>query len=185
MVIEIVPEANRLSNYLSAPHLVAMGTFMNPDTTRIIAKRIILTGHPFKVHKKTATIRYMFFNPGKSFVCIFIIVVFLSLALKMTSTTSNLSSCTPNMDAPGISASHWAHMGTSRRTSMALSTKWTRSACPFTSGCSLSGPRSGSRRQMPNRTAYLYQRMQWRNRCLTAIYTLHIKNPFVVESLYV
>uniref|UniRef100_A0A8H7Y4G9 Ribosome biogenesis protein tsr1 n=1 Tax=Psilocybe cubensis TaxID=181762 RepID=A0A8H7Y4G9_PSICU len=46
-----------------APQLVAMGTFMNPDTTRIIAKRIILTGHPFKVHKKTATIRYMFFNP--------------------------------------------------------------------------------------------------------------------------
>ncbi|KAF7315865.1 Bms1-type G domain-containing protein [Mycena indigotica] len=45
-----------------APHLVAMGTFLNPDTTRVIAKRIILTGHPFKVHKKTATVRYMFFN---------------------------------------------------------------------------------------------------------------------------
>ncbi|GLB37845.1 putative ribosome biogenesis [Lyophyllum shimeji] len=45
-----------------APQLVAMGTFLNPDTTRIVAKRIILTGHPFKVHKKTATIRYMFFN---------------------------------------------------------------------------------------------------------------------------
>ncbi|KAG6873541.1 hypothetical protein C0995_014411 [Termitomyces sp. Mi166 len=46
-----------------APQLVAMGTFLNPDTTRIIAKRIILTGHPFKVHKKTATVRYLFFNP--------------------------------------------------------------------------------------------------------------------------
>ncbi|KAG7446542.1 ribosome biogenesis protein tsr1 [Guyanagaster necrorhizus] len=45
-----------------APHLVAMGTFLNPDTTRVIAKRAILTGHPFKVHKKTATVRYMFFN---------------------------------------------------------------------------------------------------------------------------
>ncbi|KIM75990.1 hypothetical protein PILCRDRAFT_826841 [Piloderma croceum F 1598] len=45
-----------------APQLVAMGSFMNPDTTRVIAKRIILTGHPFKVHKKTATVRYMFFN---------------------------------------------------------------------------------------------------------------------------
>ncbi|KZP34405.1 ribosome biogenesis protein tsr1 [Athelia psychrophila] len=45
-----------------APHVVAMGTFMNPDTTRVIAKRLILTGHPFKVHKKTATVRYMFFN---------------------------------------------------------------------------------------------------------------------------
>nr|GAT58050.1 predicted protein [Mycena chlorophos] len=45
-----------------APQLVATGTFLNPDTTRVIAKRIILTGHPFKVHKKTATVRYMFFN---------------------------------------------------------------------------------------------------------------------------
>lgn len=50
----------------SAPQLVAMGTFMNPDTTRVIAKRVILTGHPFKVHKKTATVRYMFFNSGPS-----------------------------------------------------------------------------------------------------------------------
>lgn len=48
------------------PHLVATGTFVNPDPTRIIAKRIMLTGHPFKVHKKTATIRYMFFNAGVS-----------------------------------------------------------------------------------------------------------------------
>ncbi|KAJ7646804.1 ribosome biogenesis protein tsr1 [Roridomyces roridus] len=47
---------------VQAPQLVATGTFMNPDTTRVIAKRVILTGHPFKVHKKTATVRYMFFN---------------------------------------------------------------------------------------------------------------------------
>jgi hypothetical protein len=48
------------------PHLVAMGSFMSADPTRIIAKRIILTGHPFKVHRKTATVRYMFFNRGQS-----------------------------------------------------------------------------------------------------------------------
>ncbi|EIW83404.1 ribosome biogenesis protein tsr1 [Coniophora puteana RWD-64-598 SS2] len=45
-----------------APELVAMGAFMNSDTTRVMAKRIVLTGHPFKVHKKTATVRYMFFS---------------------------------------------------------------------------------------------------------------------------
>jgi len=46
-----------------APDLVAMGTFLHPDTTRVIAKRIVLSGHPFKLHRKTATVRYMFFNP--------------------------------------------------------------------------------------------------------------------------
>ncbi|KAG5352583.1 hypothetical protein C0989_001617 [Termitomyces sp. Mn162] len=53
----------RETSDVQAPQLVAMGTFLNPDTTRVIAKRIILTGHPFKVHKKTATVRYLFFNP--------------------------------------------------------------------------------------------------------------------------
>jgi hypothetical protein len=46
-----------------------MGSFLDPDPTRIIAKRILLTGHPFRVHKKTATIRYMFFSSGSSIAC--------------------------------------------------------------------------------------------------------------------
>ncbi|KAA1070029.1 hypothetical protein PGT21_002791 [Puccinia graminis f. sp. tritici] len=41
---------------------VGNGTLIGSEPQRIIAKRIILTGHPYKVHKKTATIRYMFFN---------------------------------------------------------------------------------------------------------------------------
>jgi pre-rRNA-processing protein TSR1 len=42
--------------------LIATGTSLPPSSTRVIAKRIILTGHPYKIHKKLVTIRYMFFN---------------------------------------------------------------------------------------------------------------------------
>ncbi|KAI1007592.1 Ribosome biogenesis protein [Podosphaera aphanis] len=49
-----------------APHLqltlIGTGTSLPPSSNRVIAKRIILTGHPYKIHKKLVTIRYMFFN---------------------------------------------------------------------------------------------------------------------------
>lgn len=43
--------------------LIGHGTFLNADHTRVMAKRAILTGHPFRFHKNVVTIRYMFFNP--------------------------------------------------------------------------------------------------------------------------
>jgi pre-rRNA-processing protein TSR1 len=42
--------------------LMGTGTSLAPSSSRVIAKRIILTGHPYKIHKKLVTIRYMFFN---------------------------------------------------------------------------------------------------------------------------
>lgn len=47
------------------PILVSVGSFMDTDTKRIVAKRIILSGHPYKIHKRSAVIRFMFFNSGK------------------------------------------------------------------------------------------------------------------------
>jgi pre-rRNA-processing protein TSR1 len=45
-----------------ALEMIATGTTLPPSTSRIVAKRIILTGHPYKIHKKLVTVRYMFFN---------------------------------------------------------------------------------------------------------------------------
>lgn len=42
--------------------LLGTGTSQPPDPSRVIAKRIILTGHPFKIHRRLVTVRYMFFN---------------------------------------------------------------------------------------------------------------------------
>lgn len=42
--------------------LIAEGTNLAPSASRITAKRVILTGHPYKIHANLVTIRYMFFN---------------------------------------------------------------------------------------------------------------------------
>jgi pre-rRNA-processing protein TSR1 len=42
--------------------LIGSATPAPPSSSRVIAKRVILTGHPYKIHKKLVTIRYMFFN---------------------------------------------------------------------------------------------------------------------------
>lgn len=56
------PEPSSDSDQTADLQLIATGTSQAPDRARVIAKRIILTGHPYKIHKKLVTVRYMFFN---------------------------------------------------------------------------------------------------------------------------
>ena len=44
--------------------LIAAGSLLSVDPDRLVIKRIVLSGHPFKINKKAAVIRYMFYNRG-------------------------------------------------------------------------------------------------------------------------
>lgn len=44
--------------------LVATGTLHRVQPQRVVCKRVVLSGHPYKINKRSAVIRYMFFNRG-------------------------------------------------------------------------------------------------------------------------
>jgi len=45
-----------------AQELVGTGSLLSASPKRIIVKKNVLSGHPIQINKKTATVRYMFFN---------------------------------------------------------------------------------------------------------------------------
>lgn len=48
-------------------HIVASGAVLDLNPDRVILKRIVLSGHPFKVNRRQAVVRYMFFTKGNSY----------------------------------------------------------------------------------------------------------------------
>ncbi|KAI9011127.1 hypothetical protein BC832DRAFT_619418 [Gaertneriomyces semiglobifer] len=55
-------DRNILWGPTTTPPLIGTGAVMDLDPTRILAKRLVLTGHPFKIHKRSAVFRFMFWN---------------------------------------------------------------------------------------------------------------------------
>ncbi|KKK23955.1 hypothetical protein ARAM_003432 [Aspergillus rambellii] len=56
-------DSNAAENFqINRLELIGTGTVVAPDPSRVVAKRAIITGHPYKIHKKVVTVRYMFFN---------------------------------------------------------------------------------------------------------------------------
>lgn len=45
--------------------LLATGTVAGSNPDRVVVKKIVLSGHPFKINKKSSVVRYMFFNRGE------------------------------------------------------------------------------------------------------------------------
>ena len=50
--------------------MVALGSMKKASTDTVVLKKIVLTGSPFKVRRKLATVRHMFYEPRDILVCI-------------------------------------------------------------------------------------------------------------------
>ena len=55
--------ADNGSHLVRKREMIALGSMIGSDADRIIIKRVVLTGFPTRVHKRHATVKYMFYDP--------------------------------------------------------------------------------------------------------------------------
>ena len=55
--------ADNDSTLIRKREMIALGSMIGSDADRIIIKRVVLTGFPTRVHKRHATVKYMFYDP--------------------------------------------------------------------------------------------------------------------------
>ena len=87
-VLAFVHVINHKYLHIGCHTLVATGSLYKVDPNRIVAKKIVLSGHPFKINKRSVVLRYMFFNRGEHalfkfnlFIYLFIVIIIIIIII--------------------------------------------------------------------------------------------------------
>ena len=87
-VLAFVHVINHKYLHIGCHTLVATGSLYKVDPNRIVAKKIVLSGHPFKINKRSVVLRYMFFNRGEHalfkfnlFIYLFIVIIIIIIVI--------------------------------------------------------------------------------------------------------